>query len=667
MEPAQLVRRCVEIVRTYDPAVATVDVHAAAFLDARKIAAVARAAKAAKAAASAAETAAITHRSGDAAPSSPPQQQPQQQQQQQRAAAASPSRSPQPTPPGSPSQSPLARLVAQGTNTSGAAAAALAVASRDADDIFVQQVFYGVQRQARALRAFLNALYHLHSATLVRSDFTLFLVLSYLVLFRLPEMGMRRLGLLLDAVDAAKAYTLVAFAFDRATLDQWVVEQWAKFLDRSFVEELLDALDQQRPGAMVWLESRYTKAFGHSQLVSAGAGAGAGAGTGTSGAALDSTASSGAAGGKPPPPPGVTALPRKAPTVAVAPNITRPKPRFAPEPQRIAQFVRALPVPEWIEATTLEEIEQRNEALRRENAERTRAKYDFEKTVPRLHATRNTVDALRAEVEAQRARVSAPVAPARPPPPLPAAGADVKLNAAAILREDAALTAKHAKEAAVIREFEGNLRDTTEYFAWQEKMRREDEEARLSAVAMRKREAAEAAHAAKAAEAVLAAQSRAIVQEMRRAGEVVSAHLALDRAEEVKTRRAVAEQVKEVEYVAPALARARDAAARRVQHDRVREASLAAEAALERARARAGRAHRAAAPHPRARARALGAGQDLRPEQHIGRRPAGRDEPRRAQRPACLAAALAAGRGGGATARHPARQARARGAYARAR
>jgi outer membrane protein OmpA-like peptidoglycan-associated protein len=55
----------------------------------------------------------------------------------------------------------------------------------------------------------------------------------------------------------------------------------------------------------------------------------------------------------------------------------------------------------------------------------------------------------------------------------------VKLNAAAILREDAALTAKHAKEAAVIRAFEGNLRDTTEYFAWQEEMRRQDEQAKL--------------------------------------------------------------------------------------------------------------------------------------------------------------------------------------------
>ena len=57
-------------------------------------------------------------------------------------------------------------------------------------------------------------------------------------------------------------------------------------------------------------------------------------------------------------------------------------------------------------------------------------------------------------------------------------------------------------------------------------------------------------------------------------GEVVAAHNALDRAEEVKTRRAVADQVKGAEYVAPALARVEVQAAKRVNHDRLREQSI---------------------------------------------------------------------------------------------
>ena len=557
LEPAQLVRRCVEIVRSFDPATETVDVHAAAFLDARKIAQAERRAKAEKAAAGAAATAAITGAAagGGAADTAPP---------------FSPRSQSRNSPPPSPPPSPLERLAASGASTRGAAAAALAVAARDSDDLFVQQVFYGVQRQARALRVFLNALFHLNAATLVRQDYTLFQVLSYLVLFRLPEMGMRKLGVLLDSQEPAKMHTLLSFAFNKPLLAEWVVEGWCKFLDRPFVEELLAALDQLRPDATAWLDSRYTKAFGHSMLDGGGSHASGGSG----------------GSGSPPPPPGVTHVPRKASTVPVAPNITKPKPRFAPEPLRIPQYISAAPVPEWIEATSLAEIEERNAALKRANAEKVRAKYDFERTVPKLHETKNTADALRAEVEAQRERDAQPVHKARPPPPLPARGADVKLNAAAILREDAALTAKHAKEAAVIRAFEGNLRDTTEYFAWQEEMRRQDEQAKLDAVEMRKREAAEASRAAQAAEAVLAAQSRAIVRDMRAAGEVVMKHLALDRAEEVKTRRAVAEQVKRVEYVAPALAKVEVQAAKRVNHDRLREKSLTAEAMLEKQRER---------------------------------------------------------------------------------
>ena len=475
------------------------------------------------------------------------------------------------------------------------------------DDVFVQQVFYGCVRQERALRVFLNALYHLHSASLNRRDHTLFLVLSYLILFRLPEVGMRRLAPLLDSQDAAKMHALLSFAMDAEVLREWVVEGWCKFLDRAFVEQLLAALDQLRPEATAWLDSRYVKAFGHSQALRGEGGGsparraslGGGSGTGSlaapprrgslqgdkAGSVLADGRESGSSGSSSPPPPeGVTAMPRKPPTVPVAPRITQPKPRLPAEPLRIPQYVHAEPVPEWIERTTLEDVEARRAAKTRETRERTRAKYDFDKTVPRLHASRNTVNALRAEVEAQRERDRVPAFRARPPPPLPATGADVKLNTAAILREDAVLTAKHAKEAAVIRDFEGTLRDTTEYFAWQEAQRRKDEAMRLFAVDERKRESAESACAAKASSAVNAAQSRAMVQDMRAVGAVVAQHVALERSEEVEMRRRIAEQVKDAEFMQPALARAATVQRRRRQHDRVREASAAAETALEKQR-----------------------------------------------------------------------------------
>ena len=65
------------------------------------------------------------------------------------------------------------------------------------DRAFVQQIAYGAFRMDRPLRAFLNAFYHIHATSLSRGDFNLYLVLSYVGLFRLTEVTFSRfLGLL---------------------------------------------------------------------------------------------------------------------------------------------------------------------------------------------------------------------------------------------------------------------------------------------------------------------------------------------------------------------------------------------------------------------------------------------------------------------------------------
>jgi hypothetical protein len=519
-EPGDLIRRCVQILQAFNPAVDTVDVHADRFLgpDPGKVRALPRGST------SAAETRVVPL-------SHPPSLIP-----------------PSPTP-----YSP---------QTTGVP---------DPDYTFVRQVFYGVNRMERAVRVVLNALYHVHAASLNRGHATLIQVLVYLVVFRAAarggaELSMRKLAVLLESQEPATVQTVVGFLFDRAAVAEWVREGWCKFLDRGYVEEtLLGGLDALRPEAEAWLDGNRTKAFGHHNT-----------GTGRS---------TGGAGGAAPIP-GSAAAPKRAPTVPVAPKLTQPKPRTAPEPVRIPQAIKAVPVPAWIESTTLEEIERRQAEVRARTHVATRNKYHFESTVPRLHETRNTRDALREELEATRAAEMAPLPPARPPPRLPATGADVKLNAAAILREDAVIKGKQEKEAAVIRDFERNLRDTTDYFAWQEAERAKDEEARLFAVAARKKEADDAAVVAAAALAAQQAAARAVARDMKAASAVVAEHLTVEKEAEVASRRRLAEQVRTVEYVLPAQARAAVAAAKHEQHDRVRDESVAAEVAIADARKR---------------------------------------------------------------------------------
>lgn len=378
-------------------------------------------------------------------------------------------------------------------------------------------------------------------------------VVAYLVLFRLQEMGWRKLSVLLESQDAHKMFTLVSFVYDAAVMAQWVKEGLCKFLDRSYVEStLLAGLDSSRQDAMQWLDKNMAQAFGKMQPLASRTGL-----NGTAGAHFH----------------------KKPVTVAVAPLLTQPKPRTAPEPLRIPQHVTAKPIPSWIEKRSLADIQAELEAKKAENHAKTAAKYNFEATVPRLHETRNTTDALRAEIESQRAaELRFDSFRAQPPPLLPSSGADVKLNTAAILREDAVLQAKAAKEAAVIEAYEGSLRDTSDYYAWQESERRKDEVARLAAVDARKREAVQAAKAAAHAKQQQEMRARRIVKDMKEVGKLVSDHKAIEKAGEVDLRRRIAEQVRAVEYIAPAQARASMIQTRRSAHDAVREQSIALEA-----------------------------------------------------------------------------------------
>lgn len=86
--------------------------------------------------------------------------------------------------------------------------------------------------------------------------------------------------------------------------------------------------------------------------------------------------------------------------------------------------------------------------------------------------------ALRAQADGDAAADAAPVPAPRPAPPPPTA--EVRINAAAILREDAVLRRRQREEAAMMRRYEAELRDEAEHAAWRARVKAEDERARCA-------------------------------------------------------------------------------------------------------------------------------------------------------------------------------------------
>ena len=174
-------------------------------------------------------------------------------------------------------------------------------------------------------------------------------------------------------------------------------------------------------------------------------------------------------------------------TVPVPFKLSESKPKPLPANDDPPGPVKAKPVPVYKPGPTAEElaIEQK----KRENRERLVQPEPFQlKTDDRPMNT----ESLKAEMEAElqsTLHFSGPKAKPAPPPPK----ANVRLNTAAVLREDALYKRKQAKEAAMIQTYEMELRDAVPFETWKKDMRAADEAERQAQIDRCRQDAVESA------------------------------------------------------------------------------------------------------------------------------------------------------------------------------
>mmetsp|Transcript_49965 Transcript_49965/g.139987 ORF Transcript_49965/g.139987 Transcript_49965/m.139987 type:complete len:764 (+) Transcript_49965:140-2431(+) len=325
---------------------------------------------------------------------------------------------------------------------------------------FVHQVVYGCHRYQKFLKLFVTSFLFKCPAKAVREDQTLYMILGYILFFRLEELEVPefrefvRCGMGTDSAILA----LLQYALCVPELEKWVKMEWCKLYDISFVEQdVIGKLQSFAEELIPVVEEVEFKA------------------TGTIAAAE-----------------GGELVKTRKPTVQKPFNLTKPKPRLIPEPEVINRTIVAQPIPEASKRRDmLQEVEE--EKRKRLDEERDRVKNKYDATlVPNLRtkgrAAESELEELTKKVEAERMAECT----FKPPPPknvlnkdghyAPKEDAVVRQNVASVLREDALIRKKQAKEAEILKRYEAELHDAAGFHEWQQNQREKDameEEARV--------------------------------------------------------------------------------------------------------------------------------------------------------------------------------------------
>ena len=180
-------------------------------------------------------------------------------------------------------------------------------------------------------------------------------------------------------------------------------------------------------------------------------------------------------------------------------------------------------IPSSLNRTSVAELEEKRKQRLAEIREQTRAQYS-EADLFHLHETKGgrSLEDIREEMEeAQNRELAFDASFVNEPPDFNQMPAKVRLNAAAIMREDALYKKQQAKDVELLKQYEWELRDCSEYYTWQKDMKERDEVLKLHQVAMRREQAKQSAEEAKDAMLRQRMDNKAVADVLREQAEAI--------------------------------------------------------------------------------------------------------------------------------------------------
>lgn len=172
---------------------------------------------------------------------------------------------------------------------------------------------------------------------------------------------------------------------------------------------------------------------------------------------------------------GVKKVAKKPSTRPVSPKLAKTRPPIIPEPIRIEQNVTAHEVPNFLNNTSLAKLSDERTANREAERKAIKEKYD-QKLLFEFQETKGgkPLDEVRKEIEEKQNSLLAFDSVFYNDPPNFSKTPVVRNNASVILREDAIYRKQQAKDAQILRNYEEELRDPTEFYIWQAEWREKD-------------------------------------------------------------------------------------------------------------------------------------------------------------------------------------------------
>lgn len=310
---------------------------------------------------------------------------------------------------------------------------------QDSDENFVIEVFSGCVRHHDILVVTVENFYLDEGKKMLRKDSILYRIFSYLILFRLDDLGFPNFEQFVAKHDTFKMYLFLSYLFDLPKLQSWLKSKWCNIYDAKFVEEsILPNLLNNMDSASKLISNLKDKLENKPQ-------------------------------------------PKKQPSFTQPQpfNLTKVKPRSVPLPEPVPKVKTTNPIPSSTYKSPREEMELAKR--KEEHRKRSEQMLDRVRSLSANHTktikSTKTQERLNTIVKESDAQLKFDSHKARPVPKKIMENAQpIKLNAAAILREDALYAKKEEEELKKIVGVLSGEGTDDDFQSWK---RQRDEELRL--------------------------------------------------------------------------------------------------------------------------------------------------------------------------------------------